>query len=53
MYALLGEIDLVFIVEFPEFAQAMKTSVEIAKQTGIIFTTAPALTIEEFDKLVG
>jgi hypothetical protein len=30
----------------------MKASVELARMLGISFTTAPAVTIEEFDKLV-
>lgn len=51
-YALLGEKDLVMIVEFPGTEQAMKASVALAKLLGISFTTAPAVTIEEFDKLI-
>lgn len=30
----------------------MKASVELAKLLGISFTTAPAVTVEEFDKLI-
>ena len=52
-YALLGETDLVLIVEFPGVKEAMKTSVELAKLLGISFTTSPAVSVEEFDKLVG
>ena len=52
-YALLGRYDLVLITEFPDFKQAMKTSVELAKLLGIGFTTAPAVSMEEFDRLVG
>ncbi|KPL18101.1 MAG: hypothetical protein AMJ93_14205 [Anaerolineae bacterium SM23_84] len=52
-YALLGKEDLVFIVEFPGIKQAMKASVELAKLLGVSFTTAPAITVAEFDKLVG
>lgn len=52
-YALLGETDLVLITEFPSNEQAMKASVGLAKLLGISFTTAPAVSIEEFDKLVG
>ena len=51
MYALLGKTDLVFIVKFPDTAGAMKASVAIAKITGISFTTAPAVTVKEFDEL--
>lgn len=51
-YALLGKYDLVLIVDFPNKEQAMKASVGLNKLTGISFTTAPAVTIEEFDKLI-
>jgi len=51
MYALLGEKDLVFILTFPEMEQAMKASVALSKLTGIGFSTCPAVTVEEFDKL--
>lgn len=52
MYALLGEKDLVFIVTFPGVEDAMKASVALSKLTGIGFTTCPAVTVEEFDKLM-
>ena len=52
-YALLGDYDLVLIIDLPGMEQAMKTSVALAKLLGISFTTSPAMTIEEFDKLVG
>jgi len=51
MHALLGEHDLVFIVDFPGNQEAMKASIAIVKLTGISFTTSPAVTVEEFDKL--
>jgi uncharacterized protein with GYD domain len=51
-YALLGETDLVIIVDFPGVKEAMKASVELTKLLGIAFTTAPAVTMEEFDKLI-
>jgi len=52
VYALLGQTDVVAIVDFPGFKEAMKASIELTKLLGISFTTAPAVTIEEFDKLV-
>lgn len=52
MYALLGSYDLMFIVEFPSDKEAIKTSVEITKLTGISFTTSVAIEVDEFDKLV-
>lgn len=52
MYALLGEVDLVFIVDFPGTEHAMKASVALGKFTGISFKTAPAVTVEDFDKMI-
>ena len=52
-YAVLGEYDLVLIAEFPGTEQAMKVSVEAAKAFGISFVTAPAVSIETFDKMMG
>ena len=52
MHALLGEVDLVFILTFPDMEKAMQTSVALTKLTGISFTTLPAVTVEEFDKLM-
>ena len=52
MYSLLGEKDLVFILTFPGIEQAMKASVALSKMTGISFTTSPAVTVEEFDKMM-
>ncbi len=52
-YALMGDIDLVLIVEFPGKEEAIKASVALSKMLGIGFTTAPAVTVETFDQLVG
>ena len=49
-YALLGETDLVFIVELPGVKEAMKASVELAKLLGISFSSSSAITVEEFDR---
>ena len=51
MYAMLGKYDLLLVVSLPGSEAAMKASLSLAKMTGIGFTTAPALTVEEFDKL--
>ncbi len=51
-YATLGGVDLVMVIDLPDTARAMATSAALAKLTGIGFTTAPAVSIEEFDKLV-
>jgi uncharacterized protein with GYD domain len=52
-YALLGDTDLVLIVDLPDTGKAMKTSAALSKLLGISFSTAPALSMAEFDKLMG
>ena len=52
MYALLGQYDLVLIVELPTMTDAMKAAVALGRETGISFCTAPAMTVAEFDKLM-
>ncbi len=51
-YALLGEKDLVLIVELPGTEEAMKASLALSKLLGISFATLPAVSVEEFDKLI-
>ena len=50
-YALLGDKDLVLIVDFSSNEDAMKTSVALSKMLGIGFSTYPAVSFETFDKL--
>ncbi len=50
-YMLLGEVDTVLILNLPNTEAAMKVSMGLSKLLGIAFTTSPAITIEEFDKL--
>jgi uncharacterized protein with GYD domain len=52
MYALLGDKDLVFILDLPNAEKAMKVAVSLSKSTGIGFTTCPAVTVADFDKLL-
>lgn len=51
-YALLGETDLIVVTEFPSIEKALKASVALGKDLGVAFKTAPAVTVEEFDKLI-
>jgi uncharacterized protein with GYD domain len=53
MYAVMGEHDLVFTINFPDADKAMIASVALFKLTGIHFTTSPVVDVEQFDKLVG
>lgn len=52
MYALLGEQDLVFVVDFPDINQAIKASISLSNLIGMAFTTSPAVTVEEFDAMM-
>ncbi len=52
IYALLGEKDLVIIVQLPSIESAMKVSAALTKTTGISFTTSPATVVEQFDKMM-
>jgi uncharacterized protein with GYD domain len=53
MYATLGCNDLVVVADFPGTNEAMQASISLTKLTGIGFSTSPAVTVEEFDKLLG
>lgn len=53
IYALLGEYDLVFIVELPNMTDAMKAAVALGRLTGVSFCTSAAVAVDEFDRLVG
>jgi uncharacterized protein with GYD domain len=53
IYALLGEYDLVVIVELPRMAEAMQASIALKRLTDISFFTAAAMPVEEFDQLIG
>jgi uncharacterized protein with GYD domain len=52
MYSVLGEHDLVFILEFSDIEKALATSVALNRLTGISFTTSPVVEVEKFDKLI-
>ncbi len=53
IYAVLGKMDLLLVVNLPDIEAAVKASMALSKMTGISFTTAPALPVEEFDKIIG
>jgi len=52
MYAVLGEHDLVFTLDFPDAEKALATSLSLNKLTGISFITSPVVDVEQFDKLM-
>jgi uncharacterized protein with GYD domain len=52
MYAVMGEHDLVFTIDFPDADKAVATSAGLYKLTGIHFTTSPVVDVEQFDTLL-
>ena len=52
MYAMLGDDDIVLIVDFPDVTTALKASVTLTDLTGIMFSTTPVVAIEEFDAMM-
>ena len=52
IYGLLGEHDLVLILDLPDVGRAMQISVALHRMTGIAFCTEPAVSVEEFDRLM-
>ena len=53
MYAVMGEHDLVFTVDFPDAEKALAASLALFKLTGIHFSTSPVVEVEVFDRLLG
>ena len=53
MYALLGNYDLALVIDLPGNSDAMKVSIALTELTGIAFTTSAAMSVEEFDKIMG
>jgi uncharacterized protein with GYD domain len=51
-YALLGQYDLVLIVELPTLENAMKTAVALGQLFEISFRTSAAVPIDVFDNFV-
>ena len=51
-YALLGDVDLILIVELPSTEAVMQTSAALSKLLGISFSTVPAVSIAEFDRIM-
>ena len=53
MDILLGEKDLAITADLPNTASAVKASIALTKLTGIGFSSSPAISVEEFDKMLG
>jgi len=53
MYVLLGAYDLVLIANFADMKIALQASIAMTRATGISFSTLPAISVEEFDEMMG
>lgn len=51
MYVLLGEYDVILIVELPSEEKAVQASLGLSKSTNIDFTTYPAISAANFDNI--
>ena len=49
MYVLMGQYDLVLIVDLPNNEDAIKVSTSLTNMTGISFMTCPAVSVSDFD----
>lgn len=52
-YATLGASDVLLVADLPGIDEAVKASIEMTRALGIAFSTAPAVSVEEFDNIVG
>lgn len=52
IHALLGDHDLAIVAELPNVDVALRASVQLGRLTGVTFSTSPAFTAEQFDKLL-
>ena len=53
MFAVLGDYDCIFIVKLPNVNLAMKASLGLNLLTGITFSSFPAVSIDDLDKIMG
>jgi uncharacterized protein with GYD domain len=52
MYAMMGEHDLVFTLDFPDSEKTLSASMALNMLTGITFTTSPVVDVGKFDRLL-
>jgi uncharacterized protein with GYD domain len=52
LYVLLGEIDIVLIVELPGMDEAIEASVSLNRITGIDFSTYAGMPVDQFDRIM-
>jgi uncharacterized protein with GYD domain len=51
-YALLGETDLVVMLDLPDTQRALQVSAGLTRLLGIRFRIVPAVSMDEFDRLL-
>jgi len=51
VYALLGEYDIVMIADLPGVPEALQISIALTRDTGIAFSSCPAIAVADFDRL--
>jgi uncharacterized protein with GYD domain len=51
VYALVGEYDIVMAADLPGVPELVQASVALTRETGIAFTSMPALPVADFDSL--
>ena len=51
-YVILGDKDLVFIVNLPGVEEVIQASAKLQKLTGIAFSSTPVISVEKFDKIL-
>ncbi|MBU8913414.1 MAG: GYD domain-containing protein [Spirochaetales bacterium] len=51
VYALLGEYDIVMIADLPGVPEALQASIALTRDTGIAFSSCPAIAVADFDRL--
>jgi uncharacterized protein with GYD domain len=52
MYAVMGEHDLVFTLDFPDMDKMISTCMALTLLTGIPFSTSPVVDVEKVDRLM-
>jgi len=52
IYALMGDYDLLLLIDLPGMFEAITLSAGLTKLTGVSFKTSPAMPIKEFDKVI-
>ncbi|MCB9758023.1 MAG: GYD domain-containing protein [Candidatus Omnitrophica bacterium] len=53
MYTLLGGYDVILTADFPDLQTAMKASLGLTVLTGIGFSSYPAISVADFDRMLG